>query len=220
VRLNTPSGQVTEYPVGGSASKLVSGPDGNLWFAYGLPTKIVRFDPRTSAKTEFTVPADYAFPNDLIFGTDGELWFTIGSGSGMAFGRLTSTGLFTNYNFPRSGNTGAHDLTIGADGLIWFKGVGGVIGKLSNPTEFSLEGSRMFARENVGTFQVVISRTGNFDGSARVDFRTRIIGAATQQDFASVVGTLNFAPTDRSLVIEIPIVDDALQEPLEHLELS
>jgi virginiamycin B lyase len=76
IRRVTVSGTVTEYTIptaNAQALDLVSGKDGNLWFAEARD-KIARITP-SGEITEFTITSPGAIIQNLIVGPDGDLWF-------------------------------------------------------------------------------------------------------------------------------------------------
>jgi streptogramin lyase len=123
----TTSGVVTEFPVGAPNSepyKIVSGPDGALWFVEAgcrvcditAPSKIGRIT-TAGAVTEFALQTGH-IAGDLATGPDGAIWFTerTSAAETYAIGRITVDGTITE--FPVSIVPGA--IILGADGALWF----------------------------------------------------------------------------------------------------
>lgn len=95
----TPAGVITEFslPNPGSVPRQpTAGPDGAVWFTEGMGRigRILTGLPNTI--TEFTVPTANSVPWGIVTGPDGALWFT--EVSGAKVGRLTTAGVFTEYN--------------------------------------------------------------------------------------------------------------------------
>jgi len=107
-------GQVTECPIPTAASnptKLVTGPDGNIWFAEAAANKIGKVT-TSCAFTEFPVPTASSEPLDITVGSDGNLWFTESMGN--RIGRMTTSGVLTEFPVPTAGQL--DQITAGPDG--------------------------------------------------------------------------------------------------------
>lgn len=140
----TTSGTITEFTLSTEKSSpggITTGPDGALWFTESVGGKIVRMT--TDGKTtEFALPNPNAQPWGITTGPDGALWFTEascvrGSGSrciaGNKIGRITITGMVTEFPIPSDGG-GPHGITTGPDGALWFtEYYGSRIGRLVPP---------------------------------------------------------------------------------------
>jgi virginiamycin B lyase len=117
----TTSGIVTEFDVpteGSMPSKIITGPDGLVWFTEHGGDKIGKFDPPTSAFTEYP-PGGFATgsqPDGIIVGPNGALWFTEYGNN--AIGQITTSGTITEY--PLAGNPHPGDIEVGPDGRVWF----------------------------------------------------------------------------------------------------
>jgi virginiamycin B lyase len=59
--------------VGSAPYICVEGPDRNLWFCESGSAKIGRFDPRSAAFIEFSLPTADATPIGITLGADGNL---------------------------------------------------------------------------------------------------------------------------------------------------
>lgn len=122
--------------------RIVTGPDGNLWFteqgAIGAngafeptrpaPGKIGRITP-SGQITEFTTPTPFSNPAGITVGPDGNLWFTeyayevrdmpgVQQG-GNRIGRITVSGTITEFPLP-SPFARADGITAGPDGAVYF----------------------------------------------------------------------------------------------------
>ena len=152
----TPQGVVTEFTAGLASGtvpgSITTGPDGDLWFTeMGVdlnPSYIGRITTR-GAITNFPLPAGREVASDgfntITAGPDGALWFTEGSG---AIGRITTSGLVTDFNDGLSADSQLNGITAGPDGNLWFVDSGtnhvdrittaGVISTFAIPTSNSV----------------------------------------------------------------------------------
>lgn len=119
----TPDGALTEtsLPAGDVGGGIVTGADGAIWFTVyaAAGSKVGRLD-SAGALTEF--PLSAAIADRIAAAPDGDLWITERSSGGAPDGkiaRMTSRGIVTEFTVP-SGSDGPADLTVGADGNIWF----------------------------------------------------------------------------------------------------
>lgn len=115
------------------------GPDGNIWITeWDHVAQITT----TGTITSFAI-APESYPESIITGSDGNLWYiiTIAHKSGNKIGRITPTGVYTEFNV-LTWNSGIFDLTAGQDGNIWFtESNAGKIGRITPTgvvTEFVL----------------------------------------------------------------------------------
>jgi len=130
----TTAGDVTEYPLGGSAidqlqpNEIVAGPDGNLWFSQGHPSapqgEVGRITPN-GAVTMIPFPAG-GRPYGLAVGPDGNVWVTDPGGNSIA--RMSPAGAFRQFALPTR-TSGPLGITAGKDGRMWFT-EGGRIGSI------------------------------------------------------------------------------------------
>ena len=124
-----------------------------MWFTEADSNSIGRITPDGTI-TEYPIPPlisnpDAPVPNSdplgIVTGSDGALWFTeLAYGNG-AIGRITTSGVFTQYppvvqytNSPLSSPLG---ITSGPDGALWFTETGGKIGRITTAsiiTEYPL----------------------------------------------------------------------------------
>lgn len=91
----------------GASSRLIPGPDGNLWFADGYFVGSI-----TPAGVVTQYPVYYS-TTSIAVGSDGNLWFTV---NGWYVGKITTSGAVTMYNLPNAQWT---DITTGPDGNLW-----------------------------------------------------------------------------------------------------
>jgi virginiamycin B lyase len=147
-------GQVSEYELGAGTrpQALVSGPDGNLWFAGirnvsgGFVDVLGKVTPKGSV-TEFELGTHSANLglSDIAVGPDGNLWFA--EGGRTKVGRITTGGQITQFELP-AGAGSATAITAGPDGNLWFTESGAArIGRITTQgtvTEFPLSGAREF----------------------------------------------------------------------------
>ncbi|HUP08782.1 MAG TPA: hypothetical protein VMU47_16610 [Caldimonas sp.] len=122
---------------GAQAYALTTGPDGALWFTEYTAPRIGRFDPTTHVAVEYfglKAPAVAIAP-----GPDGNVWFTenVGPATAPVVGRITPSGVVTEYS---NGLVAGHvlgGLAPGSDGGVWFLkwGTGGSsIGRIDTAT--------------------------------------------------------------------------------------
>jgi virginiamycin B lyase len=119
---------------GSSPGKIVSGPDGALWFTDSRGDRIVRFSPGGEV-TSFPTPRADSNPSDIALGPDGNLWFTERNGG--KIGRITTSGVFTEFVLPAGGSEPL-GITSGPDGEIWFTELSGnKIGRITGSGEIA-----------------------------------------------------------------------------------
>ena len=98
--------------------RMVSGPDGALWFTNYGNTTIGRIT-TSGTVSNFTctgVGPQISNPRGIEFGTDGNLWFT-NRGNG-TIGRITPAGVVTIFSW--GGISDPLDIAAGPDGAMWF----------------------------------------------------------------------------------------------------
>jgi streptogramin lyase len=99
--------------------QIIVGPDGNLWFTETVASKIGRLSPSSFTVTEFSTLTAFAQPTGITAGKDGNLWFTeaTADASGAAhIGRITTSGVVTEYPVPYPGNS----IATASDGSLWY----------------------------------------------------------------------------------------------------
>ncbi len=120
----TTSGAFTSFPLTQTAElgNLTVGPDGALWFpsAAGGTGNIGYIGRMTTAGTvtTYTVPAGSSAPYSIAAGSDGNLWYT--KNAGRVVGKVTPSGVFTEYPVPENAATTFGGITAGPDGALWF----------------------------------------------------------------------------------------------------
>jgi virginiamycin B lyase len=131
---------ITEFstPTAGSSPEGITlGPDGKLWFAERVASKVGRL---TTAGVfgEFPTITPGSGATDITTGPDGNLWFTEQNTTGNRIGRInpalatpgTSTGL-TEFVIPTSASFSV-GITSGPDGNLWFtEFTGNKIGRIT-----------------------------------------------------------------------------------------
>jgi virginiamycin B lyase len=147
-------GQVSEYELGAGTrpQALVTGPDGNLWFAGirnvsgGFTDVLGKVTPRGQV-TEYalgTHSGDLGL-SDIAVGSDGNLWFT--EGGRTKVGRVTTAGQITEFDLP-SGSGTPNSIAAGPDGALWFtESAVARIGRITTEgsvAEYPLTGVREF----------------------------------------------------------------------------
>lgn len=86
-----------------------------------------------------------------------------------------------------------------------------------NATKVYFEPGHYTVMENVGTFEVGVTRVGgDLNKPCTVDFCTEDGTAEAGSDYVSVKGTLRFEPGETRKVISLSVIDDELFEEDEH----
>jgi streptogramin lyase len=141
--------QGTSWP-----SSIVTGADGNLWFADNGYSEVVRVTTNPVSKTVYPLVG----PSELAAGPDGNIWVTIPGRRTVA--RLTSTGLLTEFELPTSRSIPS-GIVAALDGNLWFTETdNGVIGRIT-PDGVITE----FAIGSVPRIQIHSSRVSRVVGS-------------------------------------------------------
>ncbi len=123
----TPDGAITEFPVPSPLlGNLINGPDGNLWFLESTSTSNFRPPDKLGRMmldgtvTEFLTGA---LVSGITAGADGNIWYITYNRYCFNFGRMTTSGVVTNF---LSGTCDGLTFSIadfptsGGDGRIWF----------------------------------------------------------------------------------------------------
>jgi streptogramin lyase len=122
-------------------SSIITGPDGNLWFADNGYSEIARVTVNPLTRTVFP----FVGPSELAAGPDGNIWITAYGRRSIA--RMTPAGALTEFELPlfRSNPLG---IAAGPDGNIWFtEPDGGAVGRITPEgavTEFAIGPARRF----------------------------------------------------------------------------
>jgi virginiamycin B lyase len=117
-----PPADGTHDPVGATI-----GPGRSVWISDESANVIWQVD-RSGTMTPHPLPAPNRGPAAITVGWDGNLWFTELGLAGAAIGRLTPSGVYTE--FPVSNTPVA--ITPGLDGKLWFTEIfGGKVGSIS-----------------------------------------------------------------------------------------
>ncbi len=136
--LITPNGSITEFPINRPASRVVTGPDGNVWFtSKGF---LSRMTP-AGVVTDFPT-AGTAYAAGIAVGPDGNLWFTEAGQTASYIARATVDGRITEFKAGEEPD----GITAGPDGNLWFADFGefgphriGRITPSGSVTEFPLD---------------------------------------------------------------------------------
>jgi streptogramin lyase len=112
----TPTGQVSDFPVGLRAQAIAAGPDGNVWFTEASGNKIGRLT-ASGQVAEFSAGLNPgSSPYWIAPGADGNLWFTdVG-----AIGRITPWGSISEFSGGLSSSALPYGIAPGPDGNVWF----------------------------------------------------------------------------------------------------
>ncbi len=130
----TTTGSYTSYPIGSSGSLTGQGPDqitktsdGTLWWTEDGSNAIGELTPGGIFK-QYAVPNAYSggiigpSMKGITAGSDGNIWFTNWGPLGDFIGRITPSGVVTEYTLP--GNTSPVGIVGGPDGNLWFAAYG------------------------------------------------------------------------------------------------
>ncbi len=91
--------------------------------------------------TEYNVPTAMSWPTGIAVGSDGALWFT--EQLSQKIGRITTSGVVTEYPLPSSGGGSPFGIAAGPDGALWFV-TQGAIGRITTSgviTEYAYSGA-------------------------------------------------------------------------------
>ena len=197
----TPAGVITNFTSGITPGALLSGittgPDGNLWFTETLPSGaggIGKIDPQTGVVTEYASGIT-SIPGRITAGSDGNLWFIEGQysptiGEINRIGRITTSGVVTEFSTGIGANAVLVDITAGPDGNLWFtENTANTIGQITTAgvvTDFSTGLS-----PNSGLWGITAGPDGNLwfvaQGLGGVGRVSGIGGGTT--DYSSATGT-------------------------------
>jgi virginiamycin B lyase len=110
----SPVSVITSYTEPGLyTERLVTGPDGALWFGNGFDS-IGRIS--TSGDITNYTGTGISAPYEIVVGSDGALWFT--NTGNHSIGRITTSGEVTNITHPDIDQP--ISITAGPDGALWF----------------------------------------------------------------------------------------------------
>ena len=114
-----------EYPLpthGAQAGYVALGSDGSIWFTEFNGPRIGRVDPLGSL-TEFAIPSGN-YGVEITAGQAGTLWFTeiipTGGPNPAAVGKITTSGVVTEFPVPNSASSQLQGIALGSDGNVWF----------------------------------------------------------------------------------------------------
>jgi virginiamycin B lyase len=109
---------------------IAAGPDGNMWFTIDKPISAIGVITPAGALSEFDGLSAGSHPQGIVAGPDGDLWFTERDATPPAIGRITPTGVITEFGLKAGHPEG---IAAGADGNVWFTiaGATDAIGRIS-----------------------------------------------------------------------------------------
>jgi virginiamycin B lyase len=123
-------------------ASITSGPDGALWFTAGKESSSGNFIGRITTDgtvTEYPIDSLPGYFRDVTVGSDGNFWFTV---SDFKIGRMTPSGVVTEFSIPPTSYGSTFHITAGPDGALWFTELlGNRIGRITTTgviTEFDL----------------------------------------------------------------------------------
>jgi streptogramin lyase len=122
--INPTTHAISEYSSGLIAGSLpaipTSGPDGNVWFSDGGTTKAMgRINVTTHVISEFTSGISSTGGSRPIAGPDGNLWFADKSPTAPAIGRITPSGVITEFPLTLLPGQSLNPANFGPDGGLW-----------------------------------------------------------------------------------------------------
>lgn len=111
-------GGIDRFRLGAGArpTGIALGPDGALWVAEKGLARIARISPGGAVTATFPLPDRASRPHAIVRGPDDALWFS--DESSPTIGRITTAGAIEEFRVP--GENGTRELTVGADGNLWF----------------------------------------------------------------------------------------------------
>jgi len=133
-------GAITEYAVSGNPTGITAGPDGALWYGELGTSDVGRITTAgiiSNYQTPTTTGAfGYSGPLGITTGPDGALWFTEHYTNPGNIGRVTTSGVMTEYSVHSGGYSAPTDIVTGPDGNLWFTeeelfGGAGYVGKIT-----------------------------------------------------------------------------------------
>lgn len=106
-------------------SDIVAGPDGNMWITSAEQNKILKMTTLGVTLQSYVMPTANSGPTDITVGNDGALWFTQTKGFGQygrdgQVGRITTSGLVTEYPVTGGKLSYASQIVAGSDNAVWF----------------------------------------------------------------------------------------------------
>ncbi len=121
-----------QYPIEGylAPGAIVTGPDGNLWFGAVGPDgneNMVRVSP-TGTISQFPVARYYGITG-VANGPDGAIWFLEGGRNPPLVGRITTSGVLTEY--PVTAESPLMNITAGPGLTLWLTGLMAGVGRIS-----------------------------------------------------------------------------------------
>jgi hypothetical protein len=132
--------------------------------------------------------------------TNGTLTFGPGTNS------LTITISITNDTELETNETFAVSLTNASSAILLASNV--VVTILEDDSSFSLATNAITAKENAGTADITVLRTGGTNDSITVDFLTADGTGTNAVDYTATNGTLTFGPGVKSQTISVPLINN------------
>jgi streptogramin lyase len=134
---------LTQYRVSDSSlsfqpQSITLGPDGNLWFAEQLASKIGVFNPITHSTVAIPTPTANAVPNALTSSPDGDVWFTEVGGAS-PYSQVASVNPTTHHvtEYPQPNATATlRGIAADASGNLWMtEGFSNIIAEFDPTTQ-------------------------------------------------------------------------------------
>jgi virginiamycin B lyase len=117
-RLDTRTGEITEYKTSGRPDGIALDQEGNVWFCQIDTGSLGKLDPATGSITEITLDPE-ARPLRIAASPDGSLWVTLfGKGSLIRVDPVAET-LIKEYPLPAGPSGGPYAVTVDGGGMVW-----------------------------------------------------------------------------------------------------
>jgi virginiamycin B lyase len=167
---------------GMSVDRVTPGPDGNLWFTNFGDNAVGRITPNGEIKA-FT-DSRLVGPVSIVAGADGAMWFATFDDK---IGRVTTTGVFTNFYSDSKKINDPNHLVLGHDNAVWFANHGTGVGRVTTTGVISF-----FATTSGTTFYSADDMTVGSDGALWfADFFHDAIGRVTTSGAFTVFKNAN-----------------------------
>lgn len=174
VKLSTAGVVLDQYTITNTsyvAESMVVGPGGDLWFAYnGMIGRISTL----GVMNFYPTPWGVGKIHTVTHGPDGNIWYAAyktSSSNSHSVGKISSSGVYTNYPFTSASGYYAEDITAGPDGNLWVP-----VPNKNSVLKVTTNGSLTEYSVGIGTrpYAITAATDGNlwYAGSAKVGMIT------------------------------------------------